>query len=138
MDFRDNGVIIGTGTLNGSGVATLTTATLLVASHPITAVYLGDGASQTSASGTVNQTVAQDSTTTTVSSSHTPSVFGEPAILTATVQANAPGAGIPTGTVTFKDNGVTIGSPVTLVNGQATLSTAASGRHPPDHRGVLG
>ncbi len=39
VNFTDNGVSLGSGTLNGSGVATLTTADLAVGTHPITATY---------------------------------------------------------------------------------------------------
>lgn len=37
--FQDNGTQIGTGTLNGAGVATFTTSSLTAATHNITAVY---------------------------------------------------------------------------------------------------
>src|SRR5262249_53228593 len=56
VSFRDNGVEIGTGTLS-SGQATFSTSTLTVATHPMTAVYLGDATYDTSTSGTVNQVV---------------------------------------------------------------------------------
>src|SRR5262249_50224061 len=47
------------------------------------------------------------------------------------VTANAPGSGVPTGTVQFRDNGVNVGTPVTLVNGAAsiTLTTLPLGLH---------
>jgi hypothetical protein len=40
--FKDNGVSIGTGTLDTNGQATLTTSSLSVGSHPITVTYNGD------------------------------------------------------------------------------------------------
>jgi len=59
-------------------------------------------------------------TTTMVVSSVNPSVFGQSVTFTATVS----GTGTPTGTVQFKDSGITIGSG-TLSGGVATFATAA-------------
>src|SRR5678816_3510054 len=58
------------------------------------------------------------------SSSANPSVFGQSVTFTATVAAVAPGAGTPTGTVTFKDAAATLGTG-TLSGGVATFSTTA-------------
>jgi len=51
--------------------------------------------------------------------------------LTATVTANAPGAGIPTGTVTFKDGATTLGTGILNGAGQAafSVSTLSNGNH---------
>ena len=60
VQFQDGGVDLGTAqALNGSGVATLTiVSTLVVADHPITAVYSGNGNYATSTSNTVHQIVS--------------------------------------------------------------------------------
>ncbi len=50
MTFNDGGTSIGTCTINGSGVATMTTASLTSRSHSITAVYGGGGNYSTSTS----------------------------------------------------------------------------------------
>jgi hypothetical protein len=42
VTFMDGANTLGTGTLNGSGVATYSTSSLALASHSITAVYAGD------------------------------------------------------------------------------------------------
>jgi FtsP/CotA-like multicopper oxidase with cupredoxin domain len=47
--------------------------------------------------------------------------------LTADVVDASSGASTPTGTVQFQLNGVNVGSPVTLANGQATLTTTING-----------
>ena len=60
----DGSTTLGSGTLNGSGRATLSTNTLAVGSHSITAVYGGDGNFITSTSPTLNQAVNQDGTST--------------------------------------------------------------------------
>jgi hypothetical protein len=127
VTFLDNGVAIGTGTINAANVATFTTGTLVnplaVGTHPITATFAGDANTNGSTTpGTLNQVVARDPTTTVVTSVPNPAFRGGTAVITATVNPNAPGAGIPTGTVTFRDNGVVIGSPVLMVLGKATIS----------------
>ena len=60
--------------------------------------------------------------TTTVTSAANPSVYGQSVTFTATVAANPPGSGTPTGTVQFQIDGTNFGSPVTLVGGSATSS----------------
>ncbi|HOX59230.1 MAG TPA: Ig-like domain repeat protein [Candidatus Paceibacterota bacterium] len=63
-----------------------------------------------------------------------PAIYGQPVTLTAhvhLVDGPLPAAGTPTGTVTFYDNGVPIGSPAAVTAGVATLSatTLALGDH---------
>ena len=72
-------------------------------------------------SDTVN---APSATTTTVTSSSNPSHFGEPVTFTATV---ASGSGTPTGTVTFKDGAIILGT-VALAGSAATFTTSALAR----------
>jgi hypothetical protein len=55
--FLDNGTAIGTGTLNGAGVATFTTSTLAVGSHPIVANFGGDTMTGASSSAALTQVV---------------------------------------------------------------------------------
>src|SRR6185312_4587233 len=74
--------------------------------------------------------VNQDATTTAVTSSVTPSVLYQSVTFTATVSPNAAGAGIPTGTVTFMDEAITLGTGTLnrlSGNDQATFSTSALG-----------
>ena len=89
-------------------VATFTTSSLTVGTHAITAGYSGDTNFATS-SGSVLQTVNKASASTTVTSSVNPLVFGQNVTFTATVSAVNPGAGTPTGTVTFLDGATSIG-----------------------------
>jgi hypothetical protein len=125
VTFKDGGSSIGTGTVT-AGVATLSTSALAQGSHTITATYNGDSNfSGSTGSLTGNpQVVNQDGTSTAVTSSLNPSVFGQSVMFTATVSAVAPGAGTPTGSVTFKDGGSSIGTG-TVTAGVATLSTSA-------------
>ncbi|HXP08168.1 MAG TPA: Ig-like domain repeat protein [Acidobacteriaceae bacterium] len=64
------------------------------------------------------------STTTTVTSSLSPSVYAESVTFTATV-APTTGTALPTGTVQFSVDGTNVGSAVTLNNGTATYTTTA-------------
>ena len=128
VQFKSDGSDIGLPVaLNGSGVATYATSALSVGTHVITAVYSGNASFLTS-TGTLSggQLVNKASTSTAVSSSVNPSVFGQPVTFTATVTAVAPGAGTPAGTVQFKSDGSDIGSPVALNgSGVATYATSA-------------
>ena len=63
-------------------------------------------------------------TTTAVTASGNPSVFGQAVTFTATVTPTPPGSGTPTGTVTFKDGATTLGT-ASLSAGQATFTTAS-------------
>jgi hypothetical protein len=81
------------------------------------------------AAGTL--TVTKADTTTTLTANPSPSNKNQTVTLTATVAPIAPGAGVPTGTITFRDNGSVIGT-ATLVNGVATLNKSFNqrGSHP--------
>jgi Bacterial Ig domain/Bacterial Ig-like domain (group 1) len=57
VSFRDNGVEIGSGALNGSGVATFQTSTLTVEQHSFTAFYPGGGSFGSSQSEPVSYEV---------------------------------------------------------------------------------
>jgi Bacterial Ig-like domain (group 3) len=121
VTFKDGATTLGTGTLNGSGQATFSTSSLALGSHSITAVYSGDLVYNPSTSSTLSQTVNQNNTTTTVGSTPNPGTFGASVTFTATVSSVV---GTPTGTVTFKDGAITLGTG-TLSGGQATFTTSA-------------
>jgi hypothetical protein len=125
VTFLDGATTLGTGALNGSGVATFTTSALAVASHPITASYGGDVTFAVSTSPVVNQVVNKASTAAALVSNINPSAFGQAVTFTATVTAVAPGTGTPTGTVTFLDGAVTLGTGALNGSGVATFTTSA-------------
>jgi len=124
VTFMDGSTTLGSGTLDGSGLAKISTRTLAVGSHSITASYGGDANFITSTSPTLNQAVNQDGTSTVLSSSVDPSVYGQSVTFTATVSAAAPGSGTPTGSVTFMDGSTALGS-ATLSSGKASLKTSS-------------
>src|SRR5258708_511458 len=119
--FKDGATALATNALSG-GVATFATASLSITAHSVTVTYIDDSNFIPSTSSTLTQTVSQASSTTTVASSANPSVSGQSVTFTATVSAVSPGTGTPTGTVTFKDAGTTIGTG-TLSLGTATFAT---------------
>ena len=112
-------------TTNGVTTAALTWSALSVSpDHSITAVYSGDGNDQGGTSNTLNLAVNQDSTTTTLASTSSGTiVYGQPVTFTATVAVLSPGAGTPTGTVTFYDGLYPLGQPVP-VSTTAGVTTA--------------
>ncbi|MGW2376645.1 Ig-like domain repeat protein, partial [Kitasatospora sp. NPDC001683] len=124
VSFFDGATLLGTGTLDPSGVATFTTSGLSVGSHALTAVYGGDTDFNGSTSPVDTQTVNAADTTTALTSAPDPSVFGEAKVLTAAVTVVAPGVGVPTGTVSFFDGATLLGT-ATLVAGVATFTTSA-------------
>ena len=131
VTFLDGSTTLGTATLSSGGKVTFTTKALPVGSDTIMAVYGGDSNFITSTSTALTQTVNQDATKTTVTSSANPSVSGQPIIFTATVKAVAPGSGVPTGTVTFYDGSTSLGTAQLYGSGHATISisTLVVGSH---------
>ncbi|OJV95893.1 MAG: hypothetical protein BGO39_21540 [Chloroflexi bacterium 54-19] len=122
ITFKDGASTLTTVSLSG-GKASYTTSSLSSGSHSITAVYSGDGNNLTSTSNTVTQVINMANTTTTLLSSINPSYAGQSVTFTAVVVS--PGAA-PTGTVTFYDNSIPLGSAVSLgANGRATYTTSS-------------
>ena len=114
-------------------MATFTTSALRVGTHSITAVYGGDTNFHASTSAALTPDGQPGGTTTALTSSANPSVFGQSVTFTATVPPSAPGSRHPTGTVTFKD-GATAWARHAQRRGVATFTTVdAERRHPLDH-----
>jgi hypothetical protein len=130
VTFKDGLTTLATVALNASGVAAFSTSGLAVGVHSITAAYAGSGNFNASTSVTLSQTV-HESTTTTLTSSVNPAVLGQTVTFTATVAVVAPGSGIPTGTVTFKDGSTTLATVALNAGGVAAFSSSglAVGSH---------
>ncbi len=95
----------------------------------ITASQGGNANFNAAASVPQSFTIAKANTAVAVSTSGTPSDFGQNVTFTATVTS---GAGTPTGTVQFTDNGANMGAPVALnASGvaQFSISTLSTGLH---------
>ncbi len=123
-----------------SGRATCTIAYPAPASHLVTAVYGGDATFGSSTSTAVSDVVRAASTATSLAASTKTPVFGHPVTLTATVSVTAPGAGAPSGTVTFLDGttGGQISGPVTVQAGGALSLTGATVSGPISVSGASG
>ena len=121
VTFMSGTTSLGTTQLT-SGVASLTTTALPTGTDSITAVYGGDSDFSGSTSAAASQTVNKASSSTTLTSSLNPSVFGQSVTLKASVSGQF--SGVATGTVTFSNGSSSLGSP-SVSNNVATLTTAA-------------
>ena len=128
VTFLDGATPLATVPLTG-GSASASTSALAPGVHTISVQYSGDADDTPSTSAPVSFTVSQDTTTTAVGAMPNPTVFGQAVTVTATVSVVAPGAGTPTGSVTFFDGGTPIGTS-SLSSGAATLNTATLGVGP--------
>jgi ELWxxDGT repeat protein len=110
------------------GVASHLPTKLLAAGspHTITATYTDSGGNFVGSSTSVTRAVAKDGTKTILASTPTTAVSGQVVVFTATVIAQTPGSGTPTGSVDFKE-GATDLTPggVTMAGGKATFSTSS-------------
>ncbi len=96
----------------GGSAVTCTTNSLSLGTHSqITATYIGDGNFLGSSTTLTPAQVVQIATTTTALSPTSPSVINQPVTFTATVTPEFSGPILPTGTVTFTDNGNLINDP---------------------------
>ena len=111
----------------GSFTATLDTQTIPAATtpYPITYSYVSNDPDFLSASDRSTALTVNKDATTTVISGPGSADFGQAVTITATVTANAPGSGTPTGTVTFVDatTGDTVGT-ATLSGGTASVTVS--------------
>ena len=122
--------------------ATFTTAALAVGSHSITAVYAGDAERhhQHLASADLQRRPGCDNGGDHRRRRPT-AVYGQSVTFTATVAVTSPGAGPPTGTVTFKDGTTTLGTGTLSTSGGVTTATftttALAVGIALDHRGLF-
>jgi hypothetical protein len=118
-----NGVyVLGTAPMT-KGIASLTTSSLQSGIFTISAAYLGDANFTGSTSPVLQQVVdskGQSPTTTALTSSLNPSIYGQKVTWTATVKTS--GSTTPTGKVNFKWSGYSIGTATLNSSGVATLT----------------
>jgi uncharacterized protein (TIGR03118 family) len=139
VTFKEGNTVLGTAGLavvasSGLDEATLNLSNLSVGSHTINAFYGGDSnfTRSDSTAAPVNQTVNAATTTTSLASSAGVIDDGQTVTFTVTVGVVAPGAGMPTGIVTFLDGSNAIGTASLAVDknsglGQAVLSLSTLG-----------
>ncbi|WP_162942382.1 beta strand repeat-containing protein [Desertimonas flava] len=122
VTFTDGASTLGTVAVDGAGQATLTTSTLTVGSHPITAAY-GATAAFEASSDSLSQVVNLAPTSTSLTSSVNPTTFGQSVTFTATVTSG--GSPVTTGSVTFSDGASTLATVPVDASGQASFTTSA-------------
>ena len=123
MNFYNGSTLLGSGTVNASGVATLTTSSLPAGTDSLTAVYSGNTNDATSTSPAITANVAPDATTTTLSASSLTPTFGTSVVLTATITPTPTGS--PLGSVNFYNGSTLLGSGTVNASGVATLTTSS-------------
>ena len=127
VTFLDGAVALGTAPVN-AGAAVLSTATLAIGAHSITASYGGDADDAASVSSALDEQVQQAGAATLASSAN-PSIAGASVSFTATIAS--PQAAAVTGSVTFKDGAVVLGTVSVNSSDAAIFSTSslAVGQH---------
>jgi autotransporter-associated beta strand protein len=117
-------VNMGSKSLDSSGKAALVFNAIPVGTFTVTAAFTANVDFKGS-SGTTSESVSQGTTSATLSTSKSPTVFGEPVTFTATITANAPSTLDPAGSVTFVDTttGATLGT-TNLMPGAANSGTS--------------
>jgi hypothetical protein len=122
VTFFAGGVSLGTAAVDGTGLASITTANLPVGTTALTATYQGNPTAPAfapSTSAVLNHVVNKANTTMVTDAVPTTAVFGQPVTITSTVTAVAPGAGTSSGSVIFTRGATNLGL-TPLVNGVAT------------------
>jgi hypothetical protein len=132
--FCDGGTVLGEVALDPNGHASLIVQ-LGVGVHALKASFAGIGGF-TGSTATLSETVNKAATTIGLNvqdlSGAAAALLGHGLVFfTATVAPVAPGAGVPTGTVTFFEDGNVVGTGQVYSNGQAsvTLYNLAPGKH---------
>ncbi|MBA2673404.1 MAG: Ig-like domain repeat protein [Ramlibacter sp.] len=121
ITFQDGATALGTASLAGTGntrTAVLGVSSLGVGSHSLTAAYAGDGVNPASTSAVLAQVINTAASTATLTTSLTPSGYGQTVTFTASIAGNA-----PSGNVTFKDGAATLGT--VALAGSGNTQTAA-------------
>lgn len=127
VNSRDNWLTITSGS-SGSGNGTINVA---VTANPnnsartATLDFAGLNFQTINTTANISQAAGKTDTTTTVSSSVNPSAINQPVTFTATVTPAPGSSGTPTGTITFRDNGVLLGT--------GTLNKVSLVATTPDH-----
>jgi len=130
IQFLDNGTLLSTQPISGTGSASFFAANLPAGSHALTAAYTGNSNLNGSTSAAVGFSVNGLATSTATPTSTGNAAVGQSITITTTVTA-ASGTGTPTGYVNFTDAGTSIGNIALNSSGTAsvTTSTLSAGTH---------
>jgi hypothetical protein len=129
--FTDGASTLGTVRASTAGETEFMVSHLSVGTHNIVANYSGDLEFSPVSSSVLSVTVEKAATAISLRSTPNPLVSGSKVALDATASVAPPGAGTPTGSVTFYDNGVSLGSSTLDASGHASLEVTglAAGVH---------
>ncbi|MBB5342420.1 Ig-like domain repeat protein [Tunturibacter empetritectus] len=122
VTLSDGSTILGTASVNSSGVATFSVSTLALGPHTLTATYAGDTQNFPGTSPALTEVVQLHTSMNTLTISSSPVIENQPFTLVATLQGDA--AVPPSGTVVFSSGGKTLGSATLNASGIATLTTS--------------
>lgn len=117
VDFSVDGVVVASEPVS-AGTATFALGDLAVGEYAVSAVYSGD-IEFSGSSAELVQSVQPAATALVLSADKAETVFGQELTLNAALSVVAPGAGIPTGTVTFFADDAEIGSAALNADGTA-------------------
>jgi parallel beta-helix repeat protein len=120
ISFLVNNTVMQVVTLDGTSNSATWTTSFAAGDTAVTAVYSGDD-DYTGSQNVLSQEVDRAGTIATVVSSLNPADFGQIVTLMATVTGQAGNGEVPTGTVTFMDNGTPIGTVTLDGSGMASL-----------------
>ncbi|WP_158789660.1 Ig-like domain-containing protein [Granulicella sp. L46] len=126
VNFMNGSTVLGSGSVNSSGVATLSISSLPAGTYSLTARFVGNSSFGSSTSAAASVTVNASAATTTATNliaSPNPVSAGQPLNLVATVSAS--GTASFSGTVNFMNGSTMLGSATVGSSGVATLSTAS-------------
>ena len=125
VTFLQNDIVLGTGAIDRAGSASLTMSQLHLGTYSITAVYSGDNNNALSSSSALPVTIvaAPIPTVTNLAVASSATSVGNSVSMSVSVVA-ASGVAQPTGTVSFVDNGLVLGT-AAISNGTAMFSTTA-------------
>jgi sugar lactone lactonase YvrE len=128
ITFTDGSTPLGSATLNGNGIASLSAPPLAVGSHHVTAKFAGDVNDFTSQYSFV-QTVNLAPTSTTLNTSNAVAQFST--LLTFTATVTGVSVSTPTGNIAFKDGATTLATVPVNTLGVAIYvnSTLTAGTH---------
>lgn len=130
--FTVAGDEVGRSGVDTDGSASVVVTDLAVGSNQVVATYSGDDVYDASSASPRSVTVSKAAVGVDLSATATSTVTGEAVGHTATVAVQAPGGGIPNGTVQLLVDGNPVGDPVDLTNGSATfppLTSLTAGAH---------
>lgn len=127
--FEDGGVAVANGTVDSSGTATVSIATLSVGGHALSAHYEGDANDSASDSAPTSVSVALAGSRVSLESTVAGPVTGQALTYTATIAEVAPGSGNASGSITiFADGNALVGcTDLVVTNGQAACDATAGG-----------